>query len=267
MQSDIQNKPGLTNIYHCTIHKAGSQWFKAILSSPEIHKCSGLKHYHYQSHMDGGFDPRKINERSFTEPFPENTIISPIYIDYKNYTGIPKPEHYRSIFIIRDPRDLVVSHYYSKKFSHPVMGGIKTIREELIQLPTDEGLCLIIKNLEKDGTFAALRSWAGITGDNNLKVFRFEDLIGADSHAYFRDMFEFLQFHLTNKEFEKLLETHSFNALSRGRKPGQENQKSHYRKGVSGDWKNYFSTGVLQSFYESAGDLLDISGYAAGDKQ
>ena len=46
-----------------------------------------------------------------------------------------------------------------------------------------------------------------------------------------------------------------------GRKPGQEDQKSFARKGVSGDWRNKFTPEHKARFKEIAGDLLIELGY------
>jgi hypothetical protein len=36
----------------------------------------------------------------------------------------------------------------------------------------------------------------------------------------------------------------------------------HYRKGVAGDWRNYFDPPLRAYFREVTGDLLDALGYA-----
>ena len=46
-----------------------------------------------------------------------------------------------------------------------------------------------------------------------------------------------------------------------GREPGVENREQHARKGVSGDWENYFSVETAQVFDHLAGDLLIELGY------
>jgi Sulfotransferase domain len=35
----------------------------------------------------------------------------------------------------------------------------------------------------------------------------------------------------------------------------------HYRKGVAGDWQNYFDSSLRRHFREVTGDLLDVLGY------
>ena len=54
---------------------------------------------------------------------------------------------------------------------------------------------------------------------------------------------------------------HDFARYARGRKPGQEDVKSHNRKGVAGDWKNHFEEKHKQLFKEKYGSLLVQLGY------
>ena len=51
------------------------------------------------------------------------------------------------------------------------------------------------------------------------------------------------------------MKVNSFEAKS-GRKPGQEDQNSFVRKGISGDWRNKFTPEHKARFKEIAGDLL-----------
>ncbi len=50
-------------------------------------------------------------------------------------------------------------------------------------------------------------------------------------------------------------------ARQAGRERGEENRQSFMRKGIKGDWKNYFSTEARQVFDHYAGDLLVELGY------
>ena len=58
-----------------------------------------------------------------------------------------------------------------------------------------------------------------------------------------------------------ILYRNSFKVLAGGRSPGQTNEKSHYRKGVAGDWRNYFGPKHIDVFKERFGDLLIQLGY------
>jgi hypothetical protein len=48
------------------------------------------------------------------------------------------------------------------------------------------------------------------------------------------------------------------------RKPGEADTASHFRKGITGDWQNYFNKAHRQRFKELAGDWLVEMGYETG---
>ncbi|MDZ7662816.1 sulfotransferase domain-containing protein [Thiohalophilus sp.] len=63
---------------------------------------------------------------------------------------------------------------------------------------------------------------------------------------------------------KKIVCCHSFEKKA-GRKPGEENSHSFMRKGVVGDWKNYFTCEARERFHAYAGDALIRLGYEDDD--
>ncbi len=59
----------------------------------------------------------------------------------------------------------------------------------------------------------------------------------------------------------EMVRENSFEHLSGGRSSGAEDPDSFFRKGVSGDWKNYFTERDRRVFDEEAGELLRQLGY------
>ncbi|GEM_PF-159605 len=264
---EIMPKP--ENLYHCCIQKTGSQWIRSIFSDPATVRYSGLTPYHYQNSAPGAFRG-KLTERFITEALPKHTFVSPLYFGFENFIAMPKPEHYKAFFIMRDPRDIVISWYFSMKYSHPPGGKVPERREILRQLPLSEGIIRGIEFLNERGHFAALRSWADAPKkDPNVLLLRYEDLIISDNLPIFKKLFSHCDIQMPEDELRQLLQKYSFERLSGGRMPGQEDQMSHYRKGISGDWKNYFNEEISRKFNEIAGDLLSCPGYeeqVAGDR-
>ena len=52
-----------------------------------------------------------------------------------------------------------------------------------------------------------------------------------------------------------------FSKKAGGRRQGEENPSSHYRKGQQGDWKNYFTEDHLKVIKERYNDLIVRLGY------
>lgn len=248
------------NVFHCCLHKSGSQWIRRIAKDARVYKYSGLRDHHYQSSMPGGHDPRPVNERSFDESFPERTFVTPLYIDYQNYLAIPKPDSTRAFFVTRDPRDIVVSWYFSSLYSHRLMGDLSDVRGMLSDVDMPTGLRYSIRHLDDFGVFDAQRSWSESGGDPDVIVVRFEDLIGEHSIDVFRHLFDHCRIPIPDDELPGLLDTHSFERLS-GRSQGTSDPQAHFRKGVAGDWKNHFDESAQEEFDRVTGDLISTLGY------
>ena len=61
-------------------------------------------------------------------------------------------------------------------------------------------------------------------------------------------------------EVNEIVGNHSFARVA-GRNVGEENTRSFMRKGVVGDWKNYFDLNARERFHTYAGDALMKLGY------
>jgi len=258
----IKYKSSTVNIYHCSITRAGSQWIKSIMSDPRIYSYSGLKAFDYFA-LQGGFDPRKFTERDIKSVLPSRAIITPLYIGFENYLSIKKPDRYKAFYVMRDPRDLIVSTYFSSKNSHQLAGNMYKTRKTLNSMSFTEGMIFIIRQKQERGHFDALRSWRHAPEeDSNVLLLRYEDLTGPGSHNTFKLLLQHCDIKLPEDTLEALLNDYSFRKLSGGRKPGEEDTHSHYRKGTTGDWKEYFNEEITAAFKRYAGDLVSYLGYA-----
>lgn len=248
-------KSHLDNLYLATIQKAGSQWLKAVFSDPRIKVYTGLTEYP-QHHYDG---------HEFHVTFPRYTFIPGFYIAYSQYKlFLKKPENYRTLFIARDPRNIVVSWYNSTLTTHAEIPEVKVQREQLKQMTQEEGIAHGIKILANK--FAELRTWYELAEDEdpNVMFIRFED-ITKEPFSYFQRIFKFFGIAIPDEELKAILEDYSKENMRkrdlerRAQKEDMSNQ-SHYRKKGS-NHKQVFTEEHYKLFYGVTGDLVDVLGY------
>jgi hypothetical protein len=205
-----------------------------------------------------------VNRRQdahFDGPLPKRVIGTHLYIGYPTYLTIPKPESYRTFFILRDPRDIVVSWYFSTRYSHPSTGLIPERRKKLENLSLSDGLKYSIDAIERSGLFWSQRSWIHNSEDHgNVRVFRYEDF-AHENRSFLKQLFDYLNIVIPEDEFFALYDQHRFERYSEGRTKGMEEPKSHYRKGMPGDWINYFDSATIVHFRKVTKDLLEVLGY------
>lgn len=94
---------------------------------------------------------------------------------------------------------------------------------------------------------------------NYLRI-RYEDFV-QEPCGQTAKLFDFLGLKSSKAAVRGCVEATSFNQLSQGRKRGEEDLSSFFRKGIVGDWKNWFTSGQLASFEETAGSFLAELGY------
>src|SRR5688572_25796569 len=260
---EVRHTSCATNVYHCCVQKTASQWVRGLLQDKRTYKYSGLKVFNYEERLAEKVDSRPLTARTFDEPFPKDTIVTPIYINQEGLKSIRKPKDFRAFFVMRDPRDIVVSRYFSFKVSHPVIGNISTVRQDLNTMSEEEGMAYTIDQLVKRGLFEALRSWSKISpADKELAAFRYEDLTDSNQFETWQRVFAHCDIQMPASVLRELLERNSFTALTKGRERGAEDVQAHLRKGVHGDWKNHFSPAVEKKFRDATGTLVDDLGYS-----
>lgn len=218
--------------------------------------------------------------------------------DYREVEGLAP---YRGFHVIRDPRDVAVSCYFSHRYSHRLDEqwlGLADRRAHLTRLSPDEGLLHEIEQL--DGQFACMRSWRyddpdvleltmeTLTADpyqHLLRIFRFLGLLDTERFSLARRAVSVLAKGLRTAEgitgdritfpfgprriaAERLLGIawdHEFEKIAGGRSPGNEDPLSHYRKGTPGDWRNHFRPAHVAAFKARYPGLVPALGYEPDD--
>ena len=252
----VRHHTRLENIYHCTQQRCGSRWILHMLRDIEVYKHSGLDVFNPRTNY---IAPENYDKLSVG--FPLKRIISPVYARYGEFEQMPKPNAYRAFSVVRDARDLVVSKLYSQKYSHEVSTDFMRSRREILSTMDDEeGISFVMED-SMPGAIASLKSWCQATQDKNMRVVKYEDLVGANQLTTYRELFDFLDIQIPDENLRILLDRYSFARLSGGRSQREEDLKSHYRKGTTGDWREHFTKQHRDEAKSMMGDVLIEMGY------
>lgn len=252
---EVSHKSEFDNIYHCCIQRSGSQWLKAVFADPIIYKYTGLKIYNPLP-----VQHQKLSENNkddiFNISLPCKKIISPLYCSFLNFSIIKKPGKFTAFYIIRDPRDLLVSQYFSKKYSHKRSKEVDVSRNKLRMLDLNNGLIYLIDMLDQQGYWEWLHSWIRNAESNNIKIFKYENLTGKNYPNGLKSLFKYLKINIPENELELLVSKYNFKSIT-GRNEGEESISSHYRKGVNEEWKIYFNENIHRKFKNVTGNLIE----------
>jgi len=276
-------------------HKCATGWTDAILM--EICYHMGIRFRIVHSPNDF---------RSYSS-FP--SFVEEEKVDFLAYTNADRRlasslPLYRGFHMVRDPRDVLVSAYFSHRFSHPTdrWPALERHRTRLQEVSKEEGLLLEMEFSR--WVFEQMYSWdynrenvlelrmEDVTArpvEHLTKIARFLNILDENTSGGARQMTRQFQmrvnrlnqrgrrfmpanlpmFPVPRRRFEDItlpmLETivrkKSFEKLAGGRKKGEENVQSHYRKGKAGDWQNHFTEAHKEGFKERFNDVLLKLGY------
>lgn len=261
-------------------HKCATTWLNGIIR--EVCFTVGMKTATF--HNEDMFD------RDLARYVRMNGIefLSYTNADMTYIRGLP---NLRGFHVVRDPRDIVVSAYFSHLNSHPTTKWPELVeyRRKLQQATKDEGLLIEMEFRRKE--FEHLYNWdysqdnvlelkmeqlvdkpyeqilkvfgfLGVLDESKLSVWEQSKLLLTDiinrMNRRARGWFP-VRIHSRSVPAEMLLTTiyhHRFSAKTKGRSLGHEDVTSHYRKGVAGDWINHFKPEHKDFFKRHYSDLL-----------
>lgn len=197
---------------------------------------------------------------------------------------------------VRDPRDIIVSGYFSHRNTHSTekWQSLLDYREKLQGVSKDEGLHLELAFAE--ARMQELRGWRDCPPEVRIEHRKIEELTASpyktmleifsrmglvdEDHYSPSKRVRFLVSKMATRlraatglslpgtvaqlpaeRMLGILHECDFKQRTKGRKQGQEDRGSHFRKGVHGDWLNHFTLEHLAEFKQRYEDLLFQLGY------
>jgi len=252
--SPVKYRSSATRVIHACTWKSASQWVRIILSDPIIYKYSGLRPL-VPSTADEMAGLMNVANSDSDSPFRSGRILTPAYVSWSQVNECLTDASDRAFFVSRDPRDLLISRYYSRASAHPSNKKIDQWRRLLSGLSMEDGLIHVMDDF--DDIANILRSWSqSASADPRFLITSYEGLTGSARHATWQRLMVHLDINIGTKELEALLEQYSFTKMSGGRDAGDEMTSHKYRKGAVGDWKNHFTGLVEKRFMDKYEDLV-----------
>jgi len=204
------------------------------------------------------------------EPIKRTHIMFNNFLLIQDYshTIVDLPNiHAKGFHVIRDPRDLLVSMYFSHRDSHPTADPIKGPIEELARdqeiLPTmsvADGLRFLMDESHfYQRVIDEMANWD--YDDPKFYETTFEALTQDPQHI-FSEVFSHLDIQLSEDTLKQILKTHSFSQLKKKWNHYMQTSTNHYRSGKSGDWREYLQDDLKVHFKQKYGDVVVKLGYA-----
>lgn len=200
-------------------------------------------------------------------PFPRNSVpgirasvMHGHYLYSKNY--------HNTFVVIRDGRDVMVSwyfHCYNKndRFNERLVDRIKKARPFKDYDDVEYNLSYFIEFLFETKEPLGF-TWVDFVNSwmaQESHFVKYEALLDNAVLEVSRVIEGVLNLDVDQERLKKIVNKYAFRKQSAGRVEGDEVKNSFLRKGISGDWKNYFNNEASKLFDDYAGKELIELGY------
>jgi len=243
------------SIIHFSINKAATQTVKAILTD-----CSSKNNYIPIHWTDYAFNSKHppLCCQNIEEVKPNLQIFNPQGVFYSAFSGfvpgIPQLDKYKIILMLRDPRDILVSDYFSIKFSHLPPTKFDKKKYDAFMRRRNEALNLDIDSYVLNNMHRVFYEFEKY--DNNLLgnsslikntlVTKYEEMVN-DFDLWLEKIITFCEFENIDKNY--LIKKYN-------RKPKTENPAFHIRKGIAGDYMEKLKPTTIKTINENYNELL-----------
>lgn len=216
-------------------------------------------------------------------PFPKNRFPvlkkSLFHGHYLPKFGVAKNK--KVILLVRDGRDVLISfyhhqliwndknineaqevRYHQKKLGFENFEDVKGNIKKYMQYSYEDRPSKFRRLVFPGNWYEFNDTWLKkMKSSENIYLVKYEDLLVDPKMTIKKLLEEFLEVSSVDMgRLQSIIDKFSFENQTK-RRHGEENKKSFLRKGVSGDWKNYFDNDAKIAFKKYTQNMLVLLGY------
>jgi len=228
-------------------HKCASQWIKNV-----FWRLNVQNEFLWMGNKEPEKETRVLRDEIGTDAkVPGVGMWENINVKDEKFKSLFPPIS-KTVTVIRDPRDILISGYYSHKKSHPVIEGmwkdLPVQRSVLLKLNKEEGLLSTIDFL--DYQFNNLKHLY----KSKVTFFLFEDIVD-NPYKLVKNILNVWGMKATN--IKQVVDKFTLENFKSGKIKTPPFNSDHYRSGRPGEWKDVLSEKVLNKFHKKYPNLID----------
>ncbi len=238
-------------VFIAGLPKSGTTWLEKMLADIPGYSSYLPPHTSIQDH--------NLYPDTFTPIRGTRVVVKMHTRGTRENVAILKKHKIKYCIMYRDLRDVAVSWYFYLKnvaINHP-------LHEIVATMDVDEGVDYFIDNDNGSDSLYLYMQWLNMWFNNrysnNSMLIKYEDML-VDTRKEFKNILDFYEINISDDVVDTIVEKHRF-INSTNRSPGEQDVSSFNRKGIAGDWKNYFSASHVEKFKNIAGQFLIDTGY------
>jgi hypothetical protein len=237
----------LKSILFFTTYKCASSFAGEIIN--ELTVDAGYKHVDFDSYF---YHLEKDTDREYKKLFSKNAFRAGgfIYGPMRHYQPIPSIDQYKILLILRDPRDVLVSHYYSAKYSHEISTTkMRNKRKKAKNQNIDEFV------LDRVDEFINIYDQYknNILHLKGVMFVRYEDMI-SNPKDFIIKLYEILNINIDNEYINQIVK-------DRMTMPKKEQKYSHRRSGKSGQYLDKLRPETVKIINSKLENVINTFGF------
>jgi Sulfotransferase domain. len=180
--------------------------------------------------------------------FPRNTGLS-LTSKCIQHSHLPGPTRYKTVLVVRDVRDVLTSAYFhflmaSEEKDPFLLSKWKEIMKGCNVEDVIDTMPTFIKKFHEEFEVSRIKiNWSSHTESylntsGNIFIVKYEDMLDRPQEILETSL-SWLGY-VSTSNLNQIIENYSFKSQT-SRKQGDEDRTAFLRKGIAGDWKNYFN--------------------------
>ncbi|MBE9527531.1 MAG: sulfotransferase domain-containing protein [Proteobacteria bacterium] len=240
------------SVYAFSLHKSGSTLLYNMLA--ELAPYVGQPYFSIQDQFFSNGIPINQEIAGMERLFNPKGYLYGGFRFFPKHYKIPDLNRHKKILLIRNPLDVMVSMYFSRKSSHiiPDKGKLKTrwlkMRKEALELSIDEFV------RKKNQIYLnKLLSYKNMLNQENLLIFRYEDIIYSKKD-FLLDILNFYGWDVDSDIVANIADKYDVF-------PEEEDKTGHIRQVHPNNYKKHLSKETQQFLEEKFEQILLAFGY------
>lgn len=245
--------PRESDIYLVSYPKSGNTWMRYLLSYAIWPELSDVDLVEMAAYFPS-FNLKHDSQVMLDNTAPCNQLKHRLIKHHSQYNKLAKKHVRKSICLIRDGRDVMVSYWY---FCN---------QRDQTNIPFSEFIEISSKQDHSYGPWRQhVMGWLNARLDSKI-IIRYEDLL-SDTALCLKKALEFVEVDVSEPDIENAVSRASFEKLKKleqdkGFKLEQLRTVNFIRQGKRGSWKNVFTPGDIEKFNQHHGGPIPELNYS-----
>jgi len=248
------------SIIHFSVNKAATQYIKRVLGQC-ARECGlvnvGIHDYAFQGDFPYLDSLSAEQMQAYQHIFRAQGYCYAVFGGM--IEGVPDLDRYRLVLVLRDPRDVLVSSYFSVAFSHVAPGEGSDKREEFAQMRARAQASTIDDYVlaESDRMLGNYERYKRLLVERypSAYVTKYEHMTD-DFAGWLRALLEYCELDVPVDVFANLVQEHE------AKRPRQEDTQRHTRKGKPGDHREKLRPDTIAQLDAKFAKILAAFDYA-----